>query len=93
MESGDVNNNPENDQAIKSLKKELHAANELIGILQVALGNESPVDLDKVSDTTKELIKTGKLTFSCLYSCMEDMESELMMLTKKNATLSQKLVG
>ena len=76
---------------ITHLRKELKASNEVIEVLQKAIRNDGSKDVEKVSENTRELINSGDITYSNLYSCMVDMESEIKLLSVENEKLSNKI--
>lgn len=76
------------EKAIVNLKKELNEANKLIEILITKAGSEDLKDISGLSEKAKKLVKSGKLSFSSLYTVMVDLESELKSTEAANEKLT-----
>ena len=76
------------EKAIVNLKKELNEANKLIEILLTKAGSEDLKDISGLSEKAKKLVKSGKISFSSLYTVMVDLESELKSTEAANEKLT-----
>ena len=73
---------------MNKLRQELLEANTIIEILNKRLNGEDFKSTAGVSEEVVQLIKTGKLSFSSMYTVMVQIESELKELKADNSEKS-----